>query len=63
MGDYKVYISGLAKQDMHDIASYIKYDLQEPAISEKTVDAIADAVFTLENMPHGSAWLMMNGFR
>ena len=51
MGDYKVTISDLGKQDIRDIASYITNDLQEPAIAEKTTEAILDAIFTLENMP------------
>ena len=51
MGDYKVNISDLAKQDIRDTASYIKYDLQEPVIAEKTIEVITDAIFTLEDMP------------
>ena len=51
MGVYRVSITDLAKQDIRRIASYIKNDLQEPEIAIKTVDAILDAIYTLENMP------------
>jgi plasmid stabilization system protein ParE len=51
MGDYRINISDLAKQDIRETAAYIKYDLQEPAIAEKITEAILDAIFTLEDMP------------
>ena len=51
MGEYRIIISDLAKQDIRDTASYIKYSLQEPVISERITEAILDAVFTLEDMP------------
>jgi len=51
MDEYNVVISDLAKQDIQNTASYIKHDLLEEAIAEKTTEAILDAIFTLENMP------------
>ena len=51
MGEYNVGISDLAKQDIRNTASYIKHELLEPAIAEKTTEAILDAIFTLEDMP------------
>ena len=51
MGVYKIDISDLAKQDIRDIASYISHELLEPIIAEKAVDAIIDAIFTLDSMP------------
>ena len=51
MGEYSVDISDLAKQDIRDIASYIRNDLQEPTIAVNTTDAILDAISTLDNMP------------
>ena len=51
MGEYRVNISDLAKQDIRDIVSYIRYDLQEATIAERTAEAILDAIFTLEDMP------------
>ena len=51
MGEYKVRISDLAKQDIRDTASYIMSDLQEPAIADKTIENMVDAIFTLEDMP------------
>jgi len=51
MGEYRVCISDSAKQDIRAIAAYIKHELQEPAIAEKTTVAILDAIFTLEEIP------------
>ena len=51
MGEYRVNISDLAKQDIRETASYIRNDLQEPTIAYKTTEAILDAIFTLEDMP------------
>ena len=51
MGEYKVEISDLAKQDIRDTVLYIKYALQEPATADRTIKAILDAIFTLEDMP------------
>jgi len=51
MGEYRVDISELAKQDIRDVTSYINNSLKEPAIAEKLSDAILDAIFTLEDMP------------
>ena len=51
MVEYNVDISDLAKQDIRDIASYIRNDLQEPTIAVSTTDAILDAISTLDNMP------------
>ena len=51
MGEYRVSVSDSAKKDIRKIVSYIRYDLQEPAIAEKTTEAILDAIFTLEDMP------------
>ena len=51
MGEYSIDISELAKQDITDIASYIRNDLQEPFIAENTANAILDAISTLDDMP------------
>jgi plasmid stabilization system protein ParE len=51
MGEYRISISDLAKQDIREIAAYIRYDLQEPIIAEKTIKTVLDAIFTLEEMP------------
>ena len=51
MGEYRIIISDLAKQDIRDTASYIKYKLQEPAIAEKTIERILEAISTLEDIP------------
>ena len=51
MGEYRVSISDSAKQDIRDTASYIKYNLKEPVIVEKTIETILDAISTLEDMP------------
>ena len=51
MGKYRIEISNIAKQDIRSITKYITADLQEPAIAEKTADAIIDAILTLEEMP------------
>ena len=51
MSEYKVVISDLAKQDIRDTASYIMNNLKEPTIAENTINAILDAIFTLEDMP------------
>jgi len=51
MNKYRVKISDLAKQDIRGIARYIKYNLQEAAIAEKTTETILDAILTLEDMP------------
>ena len=51
MGEYRVVISDAAKQDILDTAAYITHTLMEPAIAEKTTEAIIDAIITLEDMP------------
>ena len=51
MGKFRVNISDLGKQDIREIASYIKHTLQEPVIARRTVDAIVDAIHTLEDNP------------
>jgi len=51
MDKYRIITSETAKQDLRDIASYIKNELQEPDIAIKTVDTIIDGICTLEEMP------------
>ena len=51
MGEYRVNITDLAKQDITKTAAHITYEFQEPTIAVKTTDAILDAIFTLEEMP------------
>ena len=51
MGEYRVNISDLAKQDIRETVSYIRNDLQEPAVAERIAEAILDAIFSLEDMP------------
>ena len=47
MGEYRVSITDLAKQDIRGIVSYIKNDLQEPEIAYKMADTRIDAIYTL----------------
>lgn len=51
MGEYRISISDTAKQDIRDAVAYLKYNLQEPVIAEKTAKKILDAISTLEDMP------------
>ena len=51
MGKYKLIVSDLAKRDLLNTASYIKYNLQEPATAERITGTILDAIATLEDMP------------
>ena len=52
MGTYRINITDKAKQDILGITAYITNELHEPAIAVKTVDAILDAIYTLEEMPN-----------
>ena len=51
MEKYWIDISDRAKQDIRDIAAYIANEFQEPGIAVNTIDAILDAISTLEDMP------------
>ena len=51
MSEYRISISDLAKQDIRNIAAYIRNDLQEPDIAKKTIEAMINAIFTLEDLP------------
>jgi len=51
MGAYNIRISDLANEDIRAIAAYIKHELNEFAIAEKTIEAILGAIVTLEDMP------------
>ena len=48
---YRVNITDTAKQDIRDVGKHITDELQEPAIAVKTINAILDAIDTLEQMP------------
>ncbi|MCL1875606.1 MAG: hypothetical protein FWF87_05040 [Synergistaceae bacterium] len=49
MGEYRIIISDLAKQDIRETAEYIRNELQEPIIAERTTEAILEAIFTIED--------------
>jgi plasmid stabilization system protein ParE len=52
MDTYRINITDTAKQDILSISAYISNELQEPAIAVKAVNAILDAIYTLEEMPN-----------
>jgi len=60
MDAYRIIISDLAKQEMRNTAAHIANEFQEPVIAEKTVDAILDAVLTLEEMPDRIGFVKSN---
>lgn len=51
MEKYHIDITELAEKDLFEIGMYISKELLEPEIAKKTVSKIADAIFTLEEMP------------
>ena len=51
MEKYWIDISDIAKHDIKGIAAYITNEFKEPTVAIKIVDAILDAIFTLEDMP------------
>ena len=51
MEAYSVNITDTAKQDIRDVGRHIADELQEPAIALRTINAILDAIDTLDQMP------------
>ena len=51
MGTYNVLLSDQAVGDIDEIYFYIKQHLQEPETAKKLLDAIQDAIYSLESMP------------
>ena len=51
MDVYRVNITDTAKQDIKDVGRYIAGELQEPVIAVNAINAILDAIDSLEQMP------------
>jgi toxin ParE1/3/4 len=51
MDKYKIELTKSAENDLISIGNYIKYELLEPKIAEKTVSNIIDKIESLEKMP------------
>jgi len=51
MEKYWIEISDIAKHDIRGIGKYIINEFKEPIVAANIVDAILDAIFTLEDMP------------
>lgn len=52
MKKYSIEMSDEARQDMKDIAVYIKYNLQEPNISKRIINKLKKSKFSLINNPY-----------
>jgi len=48
---YQIDITDTAKQDIKEINNYIADELQEPVTAANTIDAILNAIDTLEQIP------------
>ena len=48
---FKINITDIAKQDIRDIINYITNELHEPVVATNIINAILDAIETLEQMP------------
>lgn len=48
---YDVKLSGMAKEDLKKIVTYIKKNLNEPTIAKKYAQIIKEKIKTLEYMP------------
>lgn len=51
MNKYKIQFSKDARNDLIDIYSYIKYNLQEPNIAKKLIEKIKQEIYKLEDSP------------
>jgi plasmid stabilization system protein ParE len=51
MDEYKIDISDYAKQDIRDMATYIRDELLEPAFADSTTEAVLSAISKLDFMP------------
>lgn len=51
MESYKVFMTKSAAEDLKSIASYIAYDLKEPAVAKKLVERIKVSVTSLAKLP------------
>ena len=51
MNKYKIQFSKDARKDLIDTYSYIKYNLQEPAIAEKLIAKIREEINKLKDNP------------
>jgi addiction module RelE/StbE family toxin len=68
MKKYQVNITQPAEEDLREIADHISRELLEPHLAEKLIDAIAEEISYLEDMPfrHGlvrDERLAAQGFR
>ena len=52
MNKYTIELSEEARQDLIEIARYIKYELQEPNTSSKLIKKIQQAIYNLANNPY-----------
>lgn len=51
MNQYKIQFSKYARNDLIDIYSYIKYNLQEPVIAKKLIAKIREEINKLKDNP------------
>lgn len=55
MDNYTVKLYASAYRDLDGIYSYIANNLSEPAIAEKMIDALENAILSLEQLPERGA--------
>jgi addiction module RelE/StbE family toxin len=48
---YRVFMTHTATEDLKSIARYVAQEFREPAIAQKLVDSIKDAILSLKEMP------------
>jgi addiction module RelE/StbE family toxin len=52
MNRYQIEITDPASRDLYEIGNYITKELSEPEAALRVVNGIADAIFSLEEMPY-----------
>lgn len=57
----KVYLSGLAKQDLSDAKRYISEELQNPEAAKRVLARIFKSLRVLEQFPHSGTPLQITG--
>ena len=55
MSKYFVHVTNTAKEDLKDIARYIKFELKKPDIAISFVQKIKKSIISLENKPYRNA--------
>ncbi|MCL2320617.1 MAG: type II toxin-antitoxin system RelE/ParE family toxin [Oscillospiraceae bacterium] len=55
MSKYFVNITNTAKDDLKDIARYIKNELKEPDVAINLIQKIKKAIYSLDNKPYRNA--------